>query len=290
MSLERWHLDRAGKLMTLLWQIFLIAGPTFAAMRRFCNRIRSITTDFGVERGLANSADVLDLFYSFIDPKWQPWPELRAPSGLMFPRCMYMPGWKHLVDNLIQRALNSFRWFASFIGRYKSLIQLLRQTTVISTIAREWRSRNLSGAAAVLEGAAFPSFAAWRWGTLDACCCATASILDTLVQNFNATPFANVRDRTMIRNVVSALGDATWKRQHQFVHWFCRWLGDLLSWAGGCSCHPKRTYDDPKAKQEADTCPWKGRRLPEAYDKVMSTLREGLAEANNWAHDLFRIC
>ena len=42
-------MDTLGKTMPLLWQIFLIAGPRFDHIRSFLWRVRSITTDMGVE-------------------------------------------------------------------------------------------------------------------------------------------------------------------------------------------------------------------------------------------------
>ena len=91
------------------------------------------------------------------------------PVAPLFPRALHMAGWKHLIDNLIQRGLCSLPWFPVWLTRYKSLIGFLRQTPVVTQVCRVWRSRGMNGAASILQAATFPSFANWRWGTLDWC-------------------------------------------------------------------------------------------------------------------------
>ena len=57
-------LSAEGKMMALLWQIFLLVGPVYYDLRFFLSRVRSICTDFGTERLLANQSDMLDKFCS----------------------------------------------------------------------------------------------------------------------------------------------------------------------------------------------------------------------------------
>ena len=89
-----------GKVMTLLWQVFLIAGPHPNGMRRFLNRIRSITTDLGTERLLAGVRDLLPEFYVWIGAKLvRPIPR----RTWLFPRALAAPGWCHINDTLVRR-------------------------------------------------------------------------------------------------------------------------------------------------------------------------------------------
>ena len=52
-SLPRWMADALSKTMALLWQFFLMVGPNFDTMRRWCDRVLSICTDMGAERKMA---------------------------------------------------------------------------------------------------------------------------------------------------------------------------------------------------------------------------------------------
>ena len=282
-SLERTQLNTLGKTFTLLWQLFLVCGPGFQMLRRVCARVRSVTTDMGVERGLSNVHDCLGDFYKLVEPRWV---DSQPRVGFLFPRALQMPGWKHSIDNLIHRGLCALVWFPSWLLKFKALVGFLRQETVVSAICKSWLRAGWGGAAAVLQKATFPSFAHWRWGTLDMCCVALRGVFRTLSEHFDATPFATLRDRASLQLVVQALRSSAWADQFRFVAWFCQWLGHLLSWVGGCPCHGEEFAHNDRQRR-AWVCSMKGRRLPEAYEKAMSQLRWGLEQANNWEFGFF---
>jgi hypothetical protein len=56
-------MDAMGETVALLWQIFLIVGPHFDHIRAFLRRVRSLTTDMGVERKIADAVDCLKDFF-----------------------------------------------------------------------------------------------------------------------------------------------------------------------------------------------------------------------------------
>ena len=112
-SIDKSQLDAVGKLITLLWQVFLVAGPSKHSIRMFCNRVRSLTTDMGTERLLAVHHDVLDMFMQVIHRR----PVTAQPdfARSMFPRAVQAPGWQHMIDTWIQRGLSSQRWFPTWL-------------------------------------------------------------------------------------------------------------------------------------------------------------------------------
>ena len=106
-------MDAVMKLVTLIWQIFLLVGPTTAAVQRFCDSTISIVTDFGTERLLVHSADILNvimcLFGCDVDPE-------KPPEGqLLFKNALQISGWKHTWDNMLQKLLSSLQWFPTFL-------------------------------------------------------------------------------------------------------------------------------------------------------------------------------
>jgi hypothetical protein len=97
----------AGKAMALLWQVFLVAGPHPKSMRNFLLRVRSITTDMGVERLISGSTDLLPEFYKWIGAK------VKVPVSRhrhLFPRALCAPGWCHIMDTLVRRGCHSRCW------------------------------------------------------------------------------------------------------------------------------------------------------------------------------------
>lgn len=67
-SLSKAQLDHHGKLAALLWQLFLLSGPSFDSMAAFCRAVRSLTTDMGTERLLSDSPACLVTFFEKLEP------------------------------------------------------------------------------------------------------------------------------------------------------------------------------------------------------------------------------
>jgi hypothetical protein len=49
LSLDRVQLDALGKVMALLWQVFLVCGPSYKVLKTFLRRVRAVATDKGTE-------------------------------------------------------------------------------------------------------------------------------------------------------------------------------------------------------------------------------------------------
>ena len=119
-SLQRCMFSSRGKVFALLWQLFLFAGPTFAAMRGVCRRIRGVVTDLGAERKVADYRDVLPEFMALIGHPASPSDTLNLQTTThLFPLAVALPGWRHAVDILLQRSLCSQSWFPRFLARLK---------------------------------------------------------------------------------------------------------------------------------------------------------------------------
>ena len=62
-SLRNSQMDALSKTVTLLWAIFLMFAPTDISLRAFCSRVRSICSDQGAERKIAQQMDIVDDFF-----------------------------------------------------------------------------------------------------------------------------------------------------------------------------------------------------------------------------------
>eukprot|EP00959_Pyramimonas_sp_CCMP1952_P220573 4611891-Pyramimonas_sp.AAC.1 len=76
-SLGKAFIDRAGKTIATLWQMFLAFGPSIEPLQLACMRVRSITTDQGAERLIPNMVGMIGDFYERLDRKFnrQNWDE-----------------------------------------------------------------------------------------------------------------------------------------------------------------------------------------------------------------------
>jgi hypothetical protein len=160
LSLPKEFNDALGKGVALLWQAFLCFGFSFAALRRFAESVRSITSDMGVERKLAASLDILPDAYQAFDTKFD-------INGVqhhqrLYPFALQIAGWRHYFDLLVRRGLGSLRWFPSWLERLKAVTSFLRTETIRSLLCRLLRRKGLGALAAVIEKCQLPGFAAWR--------------------------------------------------------------------------------------------------------------------------------
>jgi hypothetical protein len=275
-------MDTFGKTLTIVWQIFLVCGPLLPLVRWFCSRVRSITTDMGVERNIANHVDLLTEMYFGLDPKCA---QASVTNSQMwqFPRALKMPGWKHCWDLMVRKGLTSLRFFPDWILKFKAVVSFLRNQNLLLDLCRSLQAQGFEGVAEMLRKASFPKLAEWRWGTLEASCEALDNVLMTLLAHFDPEVFANWVDRTSLREVTLALTSAQWLSCFYFTMWFCKWLGRIMRWGTGCSCHEAELLSGQEVH-----CDRKGRRLKDAHRWASESLKQGLDEANTWTANSFR--
>lgn len=265
--------DLIAKTLYLAWAAFLMVGPPYDFYRSFCSRVRSITSDFGVEKDIVNSIDVTDEIFKALGLR-----DVPISDDKMFKNAVHMPGFRHIFDGVLRRALSGLRWFPRWILLFKACVYFLRSRAVIRTLAREARRNNKHGYASLLESLKIPSFAKWRWCTLHDCMTAVGDVWNTFSMNFKPHLFKKSRQTTRLRRVTEAVQSAEFRRQWGVVAFIAEWLTKILRWCGGCSCCPP-----PESRHaERKSCPMIGRRLQEAYPVTSSALRDGLALAESW--------
>lgn len=272
--------DAIGKSLSLLWQIFLMAGPAVEMVRLFCGRVRAIITDMGVERKIGDMRDICEQLYGALSPGCR---IQRASSQYMFPRALQVPGWKHQVDLLIRHGLTSMKFFPHWLAQLKAVNNFLRQDGYMQVLRKFLDDAGLHALSEALGKARFPNFAEWRWGTLFYSISALMPVLDSLVQHFNPEPFRRTREGSGLATVTGALRSREWRSQCDFVLWFTKWLTTLMAWGCGCSCHEEELRSGVEV-----SCPRKGRRLHEAASHLRMEMQRALEAANSWTADTWQ--
>lgn len=279
-SLSRSRMDSLGKLFTLLWQCYLLIGPSLDVFRWFLMRVKAITTDFGTERKLARFRDMLPDFGWLI--KHVGWTRAHRERW-MFPYCIQVPGWKHQFDLFIRRGLGDLSFFPGWLAKLKAIVSFLRLESNVNVLKKSFEASGAFGLSDMISMAKLPRFADWRWGTLQQCTKILTRFIDSFIRFFNVRLFAGSRDNVQLTLVASALSPASlWRRQLDFVTIFCDHLGTLMQWGVGCRCHSSEL-----AGGAVVDCVYKGRRLPEAYEHSMRELRAFLALSATWTEATF---
>lgn len=194
-SLDKSFMDAIGKTLAFLWQAWLLAGPGMESLMVLCSRVRAITTDQGVERFIVDFPGRLDEFFALVDPDYV------CPAvahEFLFPRALAMPGWLHMWDLVIRRGLCGARFFPEWVRGLKAIVGTLRRSTDLEAIGKYFRRKGAKGAADPLKSAKLPSFAEWRWGTLERCCAQLSGFIDTLRANFDPKALTEGRDSTTL--------------------------------------------------------------------------------------------
>lgn len=276
-SLPRDALDAQGKTIALLWQILLLVGVSKTDIRSFLRRVRSITTDQGTERLIVSMPDFVPDFLEFVGmPAARP---EHGQQGWLFPRAIHMPGWKHLWDLMLRRALSSQRWFPVWLDHLKAMISWLRSRHNMEKLCKNWTRRGFVGLVSLAENTSLPTFAEWRWSTLTRCCRQLRKVFPGLASHFDPTIFGQQQDPVRFRKLCYALVNPEWALQFRFVEWLSEILGSLLEWGGGCDC----PHHEEQVRQGIPVeCREKGRRLPTAYTHAKNVLDGALREANLW--------
>lgn len=123
-------LSAYGKVMSLLWIIWLMVGPTYNSMRGFTNRVFSFNTDYGTERSIVDYPDCLGFFLRYINVQV---PTNAEVQEFLFPSAVANPGWFHFWDSVVRAALCSLPWFPAWLqmssvlkGSHTSLYDLFQ--------------------------------------------------------------------------------------------------------------------------------------------------------------------
>jgi hypothetical protein len=270
-ALERDMLNAIAKTVGLLWQIVLVVGLDFPAVRRVCNRISSLTTDFGVERWIADQPDWLDVFFEFVGAK----PRGDIPNQTwMFPRCMSMPGWRHVWDGIIKRGCNSLVWWPIWFDQFKGLVKFLRTAMYADELDRWLIHRGLLGIASMIRKTSIKGFAKWRWGTLKDSAKSISKFFLSLKAVWCPGILAPLKDHVLWTKVCACFASDLWHARFVFVCWYSEWISSIQEWIGGCDCP---AHEAARALGERVVhCITKGRRIKTAYGYACARLREGL--------------
>ena len=139
-------MDAIGKSIALVWQLMLTIGIDYWALREALACVRTLTSDFGVERLLADIPDFLPDMFEFCGAL--PRNARDDYRRFLFPRCLSIAGWRHMCDGWIQRGCNSLRWFPKWIAELKNILSFLRSEPILEDLCRSLKARGMQGLAA----------------------------------------------------------------------------------------------------------------------------------------------
>ena len=226
-------------------------------MRGFCS-------DFGVESGIADVPNVLPLFFEYLR---------KGPSGItttpepgthLFRRAVFVPGWNHLVDNVLKDMSVRLSFWPTWVATLKAIVKIIRYKSNRVALKTWLAERGQAQQAKCLDSFS-AAFAHWRWGTLAVCCKRVAELAflretwPTLAKQI----FPNPQDKSTMDAVAAGFGDSVFWVRLRFMGKITQELETLRLWGAGCSCHQEQLLQGARVD-----CHLKGRRLHEASARV----------------------
>ena len=270
-SIRRDMLSSEMKLFALLWQIWLIAGPSPTTMRWFLSKIITFTTDFGAERLLVDKKDRLITFFRTIGSTAKV-----TPLSHTFPMATLIGGWRHIWDTILRRCCCSWMWFPVFLRRLKSCSRFFRNNK--ESVCENLTQQGYGGLADLVKSTSYPNFAEWRWGTLYSSADKIEGMYESIRAKLDLSAYKKQRDTKEIQDVKQAMASDLWYAQLRLVLFLSRWVTTAQSWIGGCPCHDEDLIAGREIK-----CWMKGRRLKQAWIYVEAHCEEALSRMNQWS-------
>jgi hypothetical protein len=254
-----------GKSCGLLHQLFLVAGPSFTRMRRVCDMVVGILSDFGTERLIVYLRDIL--------PEWCTFMGIAVPMCVerrsrLFPNSILSPGWHHVFDGLVRFGLYTFFWFPAWLKVLKLLLTFCRNHG--GDLYDFLISKGLDGAAAVFKSIHFVTFAIWRWRKLHLVSKCIRKAWEVFSGNMDVVlEFAkSLKDAEMVKAMRASFDDALFWLRFRFVDLFAARLTTMEQWGSSCYCHWAEWQEGTVVD-----CPHKGRIVPYAFDMTKKRLR-----------------
>ena len=158
------HTDTFSKGVSLLWAIWLIAGPSVDDLRWFCGEVVSLTTDFGVEMHLLEVPDFTEAFIVWIGgaPRHMMHPLVRHDVRL-FARAVRIAGWSHTMGNLMKALAEEFHMWPVYIKHLRVLCKFFKNDSYRTHI--ENKLKDFPNINALVKSFT-AGFAKWRYETV----------------------------------------------------------------------------------------------------------------------------
>ena len=229
------HTGTWDKGVVLVWGLWLVAGPEEGALAYVCSKVRSLTTDFGVEVHLLEMPDIVKAFMASISgrPHHLLQPLIDTQSRL-FPHALRIAGWSHALGNIMKEVAESSVEWPKYISYMRALIRFFKNTSYRDHIAACFP--DYPEIAALMKSFR-ASFAKWRYETVVTTFSELGKVRDLCENKLNAAMFTFAQDQTLIGTVMEACKDRGFWRWMAVSHTKAfRRLEVLRKWGMVCPC------------------------------------------------------
>ena len=228
------HGSALDKTMSLLWALYLIAGPSVNSLEAIILAVAAITTDQGVERLMVDMANVVDAFLCRLGLR-----SSRFYRELIytFEHAVGIPDWLHLWSGIIKFGLESLDGWPGILQRLRSLSKFFNIEEYREVAAKHLKRQGRHDLAAKLKSFGV-SAAKWRYHTHCLLVIALADLREICQNYLPDVTFGSMQDSQNWAAVKKCCQEAQiWIWLSVFSKWFAQRFIAMLNWGRGCACH-----------------------------------------------------
>ena len=262
------HADTMSKGVALLHALWLVAGATESDLAYVCSKVRSLTTDFGVEMHLLEMPDLIAAYIAFLGGA--PLHRLRSlvnNKSRLFGKAMRIAGWSHTLGGIMKMAAEIFPQFPSYLVNMRALCKFFKNPSYRQHIERRLGKTSFGEGRTKKQFTA--TFAKWRYETMVDVLQQLAPLRKLCEEDLDEALFAKAQDPEFIKAVMRACRDSPfWRWAMASLREIFLDLEVLRKWGMVCGdedCEELRKASGYKKKID---CPRNSRRLRHAATRV----------------------
>ena len=264
----------ANKVWSQQHQTFLDYGPAIPSIRSANCDVRQSLSDMGVEFGIADYPDTVDMQFGHGKP------EDVDKKSFLYPFSLQVPGCLHILDWLIKHTVQVLPFWLLWQKDAKVLLQYLHgQNNREATQAVVIREYNDSHAKPSLLNALKGSvgrFAHWRWKTLGTATSGIERAEDVVAAVFSIVERGDqdirIREKAVFLKLQQLATDKTLWDQGRALSLIVKPMMEFMSWIQGCVCHEEELKNGEEVRCALKGC--KAKLLAAKVQAVVDELTE----------------
>ena len=155
--------DSISKSMALIYAIWLVAGPSYAAMAYFVSKVRGVTSDYGIELLTVEIPNCLKAFLSWMDgAPLELCRHLVQHDKRLLWNALRIGGWSHTMGGIMQKIAEVCAAWPVVIAQLRALTAFFKNDTWRNVLQKALRMQTDVSVLAHFSN----TIAKWRYETI----------------------------------------------------------------------------------------------------------------------------
>ena len=279
--LQYGHTDWISKGVALVWSVSLVVGFELPALEYVFSKVRSMTTDYGVELKCALMSNILPAFVQWVRGAPLNTLQHRVQHDVrLMPKGLRIGGWGHSLGNTMKEVCKRFPSYPTKLTAMRELCRFFRNETHRLHLRRVMRRLGHPDELCDSLKTFTAKLAKWRYETLYEVARQLLILRPFCENHMQRQMLGQVEDESLLAHVIATCRDPSfWRWLEACFQYVLMPLEKLRRWSTVCQCHEEERRTLPRSSWSK--CFQNGRRLREAYQRVKDEVNVFHGLANN---------